>query len=231
MENISVPKELTHYNQMRSTIFNMTMREGESISKGMEAFEKLKDQNLPKDLRTEWVGSAKMYLDSSSELIILLVLGLVFIYAVLAIQFESFLDPFIILLTVPLAAFGALFFLFIFGQSMNIFTKVGLLTLIGLITKHGILLVEFANQQREKGFSIQESAMKAAHLRLRPILMTTCAMVIGSIPLVFSTGAGSESRRAIGLTLVGGLSVGTILTLTLIPFAYVMLKGLRERHH
>lgn len=230
IEPISVPKELTHYNQMRSSIFNMTMREGESISKGMEAFGKLQEQNLSKDLRTEWVGSAKMYLDSSSELVVLLILGLVFIYAVLAIQFESFLDPLIILLTVPLAAFGALFFLFIFGQSMNIFTKVGLLTLIGLITKHGILLVEFANQKREQGFSIKEAAMKAAHLRLRPILMTTFAMVIGSFPLVFSSGAGSESRRAIGLTLVGGLSVGTFLTLTMIPFAYVVFKGLMEKN-
>ena len=228
MEPISVPKELTHYNQMRSSIFNMTMKEGESMSKGMAAFDIFKEQHLSKDLRTEWVGSAKMYLESSNEMIILLILGLVFIYAVLAIQFESFLDPFIILLTVPLAAFGALFFLFIFGQSMNIFTKVGLLTLIGLITKHGILLVEFANQQREQGLSIKESAMKAAHLRLRPILMTTCAMVIGSLPLVFSSGAGSESRRAVGLTLVGGLGVGTILTLTLIPFAYVALKGLKK---
>jgi multidrug efflux pump len=162
--------------------------------------------------------------------LLLLVLGVVFIYAVLAIQFESFVDPLIILLTVPLAAFGALLFLTVFGQSLNIFTKVGLLTLIGLITKHGILLVEFANIQLREGKSSLEAVMKAADLRLRPILMTTCAMVIGSIPLVFSSGAGSESRRAVGLTLVGGLSIGTVLTLTLLPFAYVMIKGVGHKN-
>ncbi len=229
MVAISVPKSLTHYNQMRSATFNMTMKPGESMAKGMAAFTQLKEKYLPKTLRSEWLGVAKVYADSSNELLLLLVMGLVFIYAVLAIQFESFTDPFIILLTVPLAAFGALLFLWVFGQSLNIFTKIGLLTLIGLITKHGILLVEFANQQLFEGKTVMEAALKAADLRLRPILMTTLAMVIGSVPLVLSSGAGAESRRAIGLTLVGGLSVGTLLTLTLIPFAYVMIKGWRVK--
>lgn len=229
MKPISVSKDLTHYNQMRSTTFNMTMNAGESMARGMKVFEQMKAAHLPKNLRTEWLGAAKVFAESSNEVFVLLLLGLVFIYAVLAIQFESFIDPFIILLTVPLAAFGALLFLYLFGQSLNIFTKVGLLTLIGLITKHGILLVEFANQAYEKGTALKEAAFQAAQLRLRPILMTTCAMVIGSLPLMFSTGAGSESRRAVGITLVGGLSIGTILTLVFIPFAYMTCKRLMQR--
>lgn len=229
MKPVLVPKELTHYNQMRSAIFNMDLIPGQSIGKAMASFDELKKQHLPKNLRTSWVGAAKVFEDSSNDVFILLIMGLIFIYAIMAIQFESFTDPFIILLTVPLAGLGALLLLWLCGQSLNIFTKVGFLTLVGLITKHGILLVEFANHEMTQGRSAFDAMMTAANLRLRPILMTTLAMVIGSLPLIFTGGAGSESRRAIGLTLVGGLSLGTFLTLTLIPFAYIFIKELKKR--
>jgi multidrug efflux pump len=151
-------------------------------------------------------------------------LSIAFIYAILSIQFENFIDPFIILFTVPLASFGALLCTYIFGQSLNIYTQVGLITLIGLISKHGILIVEFANQLRQKGTGLANAIQTAAVLRLRPVLMTTGAMVCGAIPLVLSHDAGSEARRAIGTVLIGGLCWGTLFTLFVLPAVYYIIK-------
>ncbi|HBN22819.1 MAG TPA: hypothetical protein DD412_06240, partial [Holosporales bacterium] len=149
-------------------------------------------------------------------------------YAILAIQFESFSDPFIIMFTVPLAVLGALISIYALDRTLDIFTQIGLVTLIGLITKHGILIVEFANQKmRETGAEIDAVIKEAAALRLRPILMTTGAMVFGAIPLIISSGAGAEARQAIGIVLVGGLLLGTLLTLYVIPMAYKIMKA----HH
>jgi len=221
---VATPKELKHYGQMRAAILNVNMPSGMTMSTGIEKIEALMDKHLPKNLKVEWIGAAKVQKESSSQMAMLLLMGLVFIYAVLAIQFESFKDPLIVLLTVPLASAGALVALYVFGQSLNIYTQVGLLTLIGLITKHGILIVEFANKLKDEGMDITQAVYKAAALRLRPILMTTLAMVIGSIPLVLSFGAGGESRRAVGIVLIGGLCVGTFLTLWMIPFFYRIIK-------
>ena len=155
---------------------------------------------------------------------LLFFLAVVFIFAILAVQFENFVDPLIILLTVPLACAGALFFVWASGQSMNIYTQVGLITLIGLISKHGILIVEFANQLRSNGMSLIDAIIKSASLRLRPILMTTAAMIFGAIPLILSTSAGYESRHVIGTVLIGGLSFGTLFTLFILPTLYLIIK-------
>jgi multidrug efflux pump len=146
----------------------------------------------------------------------------------MAAQFESFVDPLIILFTVPLSMVGALLALYYTGNTLSIYSQVGLITLVGLITKHGILIVEFANQLQEQGKSKLEAVLDAATLRLRPILMTTGAMVLGSLPLALATGAGAESRSQIGWVIVGGLTLGTLLTLFVIPAAYVLLARKRQ---
>ncbi len=147
-------------------------------------------------------------------------LALLFIFLVLSAQFESFVDPFIILLAVPLSMVGALAALKVSGGTLNVYSQIGLVTLIGLITKHGILIVEFSNQLRQQGRSIREAVMEAASLRLRPILMTTGAMVLGAMPLALASGAGAESRQQIGWVIVGGMSVGTLLTIFVVPTVY-----------
>ena len=150
-------------------------------------------------------------------------MAIVFIYLVLAAQFESFLDPFIILLTVPLSMTGALAALWLTGGTLNIFSQIGLVTLVGLITKHGILIVEFANQRQEAGLKPLEAVVESAVLRLRPILMTTGAMVFGALPLALAAGAGAESRQQIGWVIVGGVTLGTVLTLFVVPTVYSLV--------
>ena len=178
---------------------------------------------LPPTVQTDLNGLSREFRDSSSELCLVFVLALLFIFLVLAAQFESFIDPFIIMLTVPLAMTGALLALWLAGGTLNIYSKIGLVTLVGLITKHGILIVEFANQIQAQGKSVIEAVEEAAVLRLRPILMTTGAMVLGAVPLAFATGAGAESRQQIGWVIVGGMLLGTLLTLFVVPTVYTLL--------
>jgi multidrug efflux pump len=166
---------------------------------------------------------SREFRESGASLIFAFALALVFIYLMLSAQFESFVSPFVIILTVPLAALGALLALLLTGGTLNVYSKVGLVMLIGLITKHGILIVEFANQLRERGMERAEAVIEAASLRLRPILMTTGAMVLGAVPLALATGAGAEARQPIGWVIVGGLTVGTLFTLYVIPTAYLLL--------
>jgi multidrug efflux pump len=158
-------------------------------------------------------------------------LALLFIYLVLAAQFESWIDPLIIMLTVPLAMAGAALALKLTGQSSNVYSQIGIVTLVGLITKHGILIVEFANQLREQGRELREAVIESAVLRLRPILMTTGAMVLGAVPLAIATGAGAESRQAIGWVIVGGMTLGTFFTLFVVPTAYTLLARGKVVHH
>jgi multidrug efflux pump len=178
---------------------------------------------LPPTAQTDLNGQSREFRDSSTDIYFVFALALIFIYLVLAAQFESFIDPFIIMLTVPLSMTGALLALNLTGGTLNVYSQIGLITLVGLITKHGILIVEFANQMQEKGMGVFESVQEAAVLRLRPILMTTGAMVLGAVPLALSTGAGSESRQQIGWVIVGGLLLGTVLTLFVVPTAYTLL--------
>jgi multidrug efflux pump len=220
----TVPKELNHYNQMRSTTLSVDLMPGLKMKEAMPKLWNIATEMVSPDLKKDWTGAAKMYTKSSTAMLWLFIMAILFIYAILAIQFENFLDPFIIMLTVPLGCVGALMTLWLFGQSLNIYTQIGLVTLVGLITKHGILLVEFANQLMGSGKDINEAIREAARLRLRPILMTTGAMVFGALPLIFASGAGIEARRAIGFVLVGGLTVGTLFTLLVLPKLYCLLK-------
>ncbi|CEK10530.1 efflux RND transporter permease subunit [Legionella hackeliae] len=221
------PPTLDHHNQMRSTTLHVNLLPNDSIKKGMEKLIALAKSELPKHYKTTWEGSAKAYSQSSNTMLILFVLSLLFIFAILSIQFENFIDPLIIMFTVPLASCGALLFTYLFKQSFNIYTQVGLITLIGLISKHGILIVEFANQLCKKGFPLLEAIQKAAVLRLRPILMTTGAMLFGVFPLILTNAAGAESRHAIGFVLLGGLSLGTLLTLFILPTIYYIVKSIK----
>lgn len=220
----SVPKDLKHYNQMRCATLSVDLAPGQKMKAALPQIWNIADQSIAPDFKKEWTGAAKMYTKSSTAMIWLFGMALIFIYAILAVQFENYLDPFIIMLTVPLGCVGALLTLWIFGQTLNIYTQIGLVTLIGLITKHGILLVEFANQLHKTGMPIESAIREAASLRLRPILMTTGAMIFGALPLILSSGAGIEARRAIGFVLVGGLTVGTLFTLIVLPKLYHLLK-------
>ena len=180
---------------------------------------------LPPMAQTDLDGQSREFRKSGGEIYFTFVLALVFIYLVLSAQFESFVHPFVIMLSVPLSMTGALFTLWLTGGTLNIYSQVGLVTLVGLITKHGILIVEFSNQLRAKGEAIHDAVVDAATLRLRPILMTTGAMVLGALPLALAHGAGAESRTQIGWVIVGGMTFGTLLTLFVVPTAYTLLAG------
>lgn len=225
LKESTLPKRLNHYNRMRSAIFEVELKPGQSIYQGLNYLTDFMKENLPPTLKMEWDESVQLFLETSNTMVTLCFLALIFIYAILAMQFESWIDPLIIMVTVPLASVGAFLLLWVFGQSLNIYSQIGLITLIGLITKHGILLVEFANKAIATGEKAAEAICKACSLRLRPILMTTAAMLLGALPLIFASGAGSEARRAIGFVLVGGLSVGTLLTLYVLPYIYIQVKS------
>jgi multidrug efflux pump len=169
------------------------------------------------------------FASASGSIYVTFVLALAFIYLVLAAQFESFADPFVIMLSVPLSMTGALFALWASGGTLNIYSQIGLITLVGLITKHGILIVEFSKQLREQGHELFEAVVEASVLRLRPILMTTGAMVLGAVPLALARGAGAESRIQIGWVIVGGMTVGTLLTLFVVPTMYTLTEQAIER--
>jgi multidrug efflux pump len=183
----------------------------------------LAGRELPPGYATELNGVSREFKASSGALGLVFVLALVFIFLVLAGQFESFVDPFVILLSVPLSMLGALLAMKLTGGTLNVYSQIGLVTLIGLITKHGILIVEFSNQLRQQGKTVMEAVVQASSLRLRPILMTTGAMVLGALPLALASGAGAESRQQIGWVIVGGMTVGTLLTIFVVPTVYTLL--------
>jgi multidrug efflux pump len=216
-------KELNHFNRLRATILSANVAPGHSLGEALEELEKAADEVLPKSARTELDGVSREFRESGATLLFTFALALAFIYLVLSAQFESFVSPFIIMLTVPLAALGALVTLWLTGNSINVYSQIGLVMLIGLITKNGILIVEFANQLRARGVGKLEAVIESSTLRLRPILMTSLATVLGALPLALASGAGSEARQSIGWVVVGGLSVGTLFTLFVIPTAYTLL--------
>ncbi|MGB3809930.1 MAG: efflux RND transporter permease subunit [Parvibaculum sp.] len=218
------PDSLNHFNQFRSATITANLAPGYSIGEALIFMQKVSAEVLPSTVKTDVDGEMREFIKSSGTLAATFMLAILFIYLVLAAQFESFLDPLIIMISVPLSIAGALAMLLITGTTLNIYSQVGLITLVGLITKHGILIVEFSNQLRAQGRSIMEAVVEAAGLRLRPILMTTGAMVLGAMPLALSSGAGAESRKAIGWVIVGGMSFGTLLTLFVVPTVYLMVK-------
>ncbi len=221
------PKELNHFNRQRAAIISANIAPGYTLGEALAFMDQAAADTLPPNARTTLDGQSREFRESGQTLLITFALALVIIYLVLAAQFESFVSPFIIMLTVPLAATGALLALKLSGGTLNVYSQIGLVMLVGLITKHGILIVEFANQLRARGKRKVEAVIEAASLRLRPILMTTAAMVLGAVPLALAIGAGAESRSPIGWVIVGGLLLGTLLTLFIIPVAYTLLT--RER--
>lgn len=227
----SAPPELYRYNRYTSATISGTLSSDHTMAQGIAAFDEVAKKVLDGRFTTELTGSAKDYVDSSSSLGWVFLLALVLIYLVLAAQFESFLSPFVILLTVPLALAGALLALWYFNQTLNIFSQIGLIMLIGLVTKNGILIVEFANQRFGTGTLTRlEAVTEAAAARLRPILMTTLATVLGILPIALALGAGAESRVSMGIAVIGGLSFGSALTLFVIPAMYVLLHRRRVVH-
>jgi multidrug efflux pump len=193
---------------------------GYSLGEALQFMDATAAKVLPEGYLTELNGVSREFKSSSGALGVVFVLALLFIFLVLAAQFESFIDPFVILLAVPLSMVGSLLALQLAGGTLNVFSQIGLVTLVGLISKHGILIVEFANQLRQKGATVIDAVEQAAALRLRPILMTTGAMVLGALPLALASGAGAESRQQIGWVIVGGMSLGTLLTLYVVPTVY-----------
>ena len=217
------PKELNHYNRVRSATISASLAPGVALGKALDDLDHIAATKLPPGIKHEYSGQSLEYKSSSSALYIMFILAIIFIYLVLSAQFESFVHPFTILLSVPLAVFGALLTLFIFGQSLNIYSQIGLIMLIGLVTKNSILIVEFANQQREQGAPFMEAVINAAIIRLRPILMTSFATIFGILPIAIGIGAGAESRRPLGLAVVGGMLFSTFLTLLIVPVVYTLL--------
>ena len=220
----TAPKQLNHFNRLRSATITANLGPGASLSEGLEFLERTAREELPPAAKVALDGESKEFRESSSSLLLTFFFAVLFIYLVLAAQFESFIDPLIIILTVPLAVAGALAALHLSGGTLNVYSQIGLVMLVGLITKNGILIVDFANQLQQAGRPKLDAVVEAASLRLRPILMTTCAMILGALPLALATGAGAESRQQIGWVIVGGLAFGTLLTLFVIPAAYTLLS-------
>jgi hydrophobe/amphiphile efflux-1 (HAE1) family protein len=229
IEESSSPPELYRYNRYIAATVSGTLAPGRTMDEGIATFEQVAQATLDERFTTSLTGAARDFVESASSLSWVFLLSLVLIYLVLAAQFESFLDPLVILLTVPLALTGALFSLWYFGQTLNIFSQIGLIMLIGLVTKNGILIVEFANQRKVADHSSAlEAVQQAAAARLRPILMTTLAMILGILPIALALGAGSESRVSMGIAVIGGLVFGGGLTLFVIPAMYVLLSFRRQ---
>jgi multidrug efflux pump len=223
VEESLAPKELNHYNRVRSATITANLAPGVSLGQALDDLDRIVAAKLPAGIKHEYAGQSLEFKSSSSSLYLMFLLAVIFIFLVLAAQFESFLHPLTILLAVPLAVFGALVTLWLFGQSLNIYSQIGLIMLIGLVTKNSILIVEFANQLRARGQSAVEAVIEAATIRLRPILMTSFATIFGVLPIAIGFGAGAESRRPLGLAVVGGMLFSTFLALVLVPVLYTFL--------
>ena len=225
-ESVS-PRELNHFNQRRSVSITANLAPGYALGDALKFMDETAAKVLKPGYATELNGVSREYRASSGALGLVFVLALLFIFLVLAAQFESFVDPFVILLSVPLSIVGALGAMHLTDGTLNVYSQIGLITLVGLITKHGILIVEFANQLRQQGRNTFDAVVEGASLRLRPILMTTGAMVLGALPLALAKGAGAESRQQIGWVIVGGMTVGTLLTIFVVPTVYTLFARRR----
>jgi multidrug efflux pump len=217
------PKELNHFNRVRSATLTASLAPGVSLGQALDDLDRIAREDLPGGVRTALDGQSREFRESSSKLYVMFVLAVVFIFLVLAAQFESFIHPLTILLSVPLAVVGALVCLLVFSQSLNIYSQIGLIMLIGLVTKNSILIVEFANQLRKAGKSVTEAVVEASRIRLRPILMTSFATIFGVLPIALGIGAGGESRQPLGIAVVGGMLFSTMLTLVLVPVVYALM--------
>ena len=223
------PPQLYHYNRFLSATVSAGLAKGKTIGDGLAEMDRIAAEVLPDDFRTALTGDSKEFRESSSSLLFAFMLAIVLIYLILAAQFESFKDPLVIMLTVPLAIAGALIFMTATGQTMNIFSQIGIIMLIGLVAKNGILIVEFANQKQQQGMSLMEAIEQASLQRMRPILMTSASTILGLLPLTYATGEGANGRIAMGIAVVGGLLVSTILTLYVVPAIYSYVSTDRSK--
>lgn len=224
----SAPPTIYHFNRYKSATISAGLAPGKTVGDGIKEMDRIADKLLDASFTTALSGTSRDYSESSGNTVFAFVLALILIYLVLAAQFESFIDPFIIMITVPLALAGALLSLWIFGQTFNIFSQIGMIMLIGLVTKNGILIVEFANQKRDAGMTKIEAVIESAYLRLRPILMTSLAMSLGALPLALSIGDASTSRIPLGIVIVGGILFSLILTLYVVPAMYAFLSRKKQ---
>jgi len=229
LEESVAPPKLYHYNRFISATVSAGLAKGKTIGQGLEQMDKIAKEVLPDDFRTALAGDSKEFRESSSSLLFAFGLAIVLIYLILAAQFESFKDPFIIMFTVPLAIAGALIFMFFTGQTMNIYSQIGIIMLIGLVAKNGILIVEFANQKQENGISKSQAIRDASLQRMRPILMTSLSTILGLFPLAIASGEGANGRIAMGVAVVGGMLISTIMTLYIVPAIYSYVSTDRSK--
>ncbi len=217
------PKELNHFNRQRSATLTANLAPGIDLGFALDALDEIAAEHLPQGLRKDLGGQSREFRDSSSKLYFMFLLAVIFIFLVLAAQFESFIHPLTILISVPLAVVGAVFSLWLFDLSLNIYSQIGLVVLIGLVTKNSILIVEFANQLRKRGQDSEPAVIEAARIRLRPILMTSLSTIVGVMPIALGFGAGAEARQPLGIAIVGGMFFSTFLTLILVPALYAFM--------
>jgi HAE1 family hydrophobic/amphiphilic exporter-1 len=220
----TTPQTISHYNLFRSVDINGSAAPGKSSMEGISAMEDVAKKTLPPGVRYEWTGTSLEEIESGGQAAVLFALGLLVVYLTLAAQYESWVLPFIVLLAVPVAILGALGGQWLRGLQNDVYCQIGLVMLIALASKNSILIVEFAEQLREKGLSITEAAIEASRIRLRPILMTSMAFILGVLPLVLATGAGKMGRQSVGTTVFGGMIAATFLNLLFIPVLYIVVK-------
>jgi multidrug efflux pump len=221
----TAPPQLYRYNRFVAATISAGLAKGKSISQGLDEMDKIAKETLDDTFRTALAGDSKDFRESSSSLMFAFVLAIVLIFLVLSAQFESFKDPLIVMMTVPLALTGAMLFMWYFDITMNIFSQIGIIMLIGLVTKNGILIVEFANQRKNAGSSKIEAIKYAAAARFRPILMTSLATILGILPLALGLGEGAQSRVSMGVAVVGGMLFSTLLTLFVVPAIYTYISS------
>ncbi|MDB4926119.1 efflux RND transporter permease subunit, partial [Mucilaginibacter sp.] len=225
----ATPPAIYHFNRYKSATIQAGLSPGHTVGDGITEMNRIAKSMLDDTFSTALSGPSRDYAESSSNILFAFAFALLLIYLVLAAQFESFLDPIIVMLTVPLAIAGAFLSLWLFDQTLNIFSEIGIITLVGLVTKNGILIVEFANQRMEHGLAKYDAVVEAATSRLRPILMTSLAVVLGSVPIAFALGAGAKSRVSLGIVIIGGMLFSLVLTLYIIPMMYMLIAS-NERH-
>jgi multidrug efflux pump len=221
----AAPQSLDHFQQLNAATISAVTVPGVTLGQALDGLKKLAEENLPQGYSADYAGQSRQYMQESTALVVTFFFALIIIFLALAAQFESFRDPLIVMVSVPLSICGAMIFisLGVGGASLNIYTQVGLVTLIGLISKNGILIVQFANDLQREGKSKREAVELAAGIRLRPILMTTAATVLGVLPLVLATGAGAAGRYNMGLVISTGISIGTFFTLFVVPAIYMLI--------
>ncbi len=224
----SAPPTLYHWNRYKSATVSANLATGKTLGEGIDEMNRIASKLLDKSFNTALAGPSRDFAESSSNISFALILALLLIYLILAAQFESFRDPFIIMLTVPMAVAGAMLSLFVFHQTLNVFSEIGMILLIGIVTKNGILIVEFANQKQKAGMTKSVAAFEAASARFRPILMTSLATICGALPIAFALGAGAQSRIPLGIVVVGGLLFSLLLTLFVIPVTYIVMSGKKD---